>query len=526
MKKKTTIDLLVLIAILIFVNLISITVFKRFDLSRGKIYSLSISSKTTVKDLDDRLIIKAYFSKNMPGEYADSRRFVQDILSEYQAYSHGNLKFEFLDPADEQELKKEAQQNGIMPVSMRVVENDKLEIREVYMGLVFMYQDKIESLPMIKNTQGLEYDVTGKIKKITANGLKKIAIYDPDKTESQQIPGNPAVNDKYVSIVQFLSESYEVSKTDLTQPVEENVDALIIAGIADSLEMSQLVNIDQFLMSDGNIILFQDRINANIQQMSATPINSNLFRLLSTYGISIKPNLITDAQCGKVTIQQQRGIFRTQIPVNYPFFPIINNVNKDNILVQKLDYMQLIFASEIDTANLSENVIFEPLLYTSENSGVVTMPQLDISYQPYMNVNLKGMLIDEPKVVAGIYSGKFVSNFMDHTKENEDAVGSTETGKILLVSDSEFIQEGAGAGVPGNRDFVLNAVDYMVSEGALIEIRSRETQFTPLKDVKSGTKKLIRWINILLPSLLLILLGMIHYRKELKRRKHIGELYE
>jgi len=333
MKKKTTIDLIVLIAILIFVNLISITVFKRFDLSLGKIYSLSKSSKSTVKDLDDRLIIKAYFSKNMPGEYADSRRFVQDILSEYQAYSHGNLKFEFLDPADEQELKKEAQQNGIMPVSMRVVENDKLEIREVYMGLVFMYQDKIESLPMIKNTQGLEYDVTGKIKKITANGLKKIAIYDPDNTESQQMPGNST--DKFASIVQFLSESYEVSKIDLTQPVEDNVDALIVAGIADSLEMSQLVNIDQFLMRDGNIILFQDRIKADIQQMSATPINSNLFRLLSTYGISIKPNLLIDAQCGKVTIQQQRGIFRTQIPVNYPFFPVINSVNKDNILVQK-----------------------------------------------------------------------------------------------------------------------------------------------------------------------------------------------
>lgn len=513
MKKKTTIDIIILIAILIFVNLISISVFKRFDLSRGKIYSLSSSSKTAVKELDDRLIIKAYFSKNMPGEYADSRRFVQDILSEYQAYSQGNLKFEFLDPADEQELKQEAQQNGIMPVSMRVIQNDKLEIREVYMGLVFHYQDKIESLPMIKNTQGLEYDVTGKIKKITATGLKKIAIFDPDESNM------------FATIIQFLSESYEISKIDLTKPVENNIDALIVTGVEDSLEMSQLVNIDQYLMQDGNIILFQDRITADIQQMSATPITSNLFRLLNTYGISIKPNLVIDAQCGQVTVQQQRGIFRMQTPVNYPFFPIINNVNKENILVKNLDYMQLIFASEIDTTNIGEDISFEPLLYTSVNSGKVTMPQLDISYLPFMNVDLKKMLIEEPKVVAGIYSGKFVSNFMDHTKE-ENAVESTESGKILLVTDSDFIKEGAGAGVPGNRDFVLNAVDYMVSEETLIEIRSRETQFTPLKEVKPGTRKLVRWINILFPSLLLILLGILHYRKELKRRKHIGELYE
>jgi len=514
MKKKTTIDLIILIAILIFVNLISISVFKRFDLSRGKIYSLSSSSKTAVKELDDRLIIKAYFSKNMPGEYADSRRFVQDILSEYQAYSQGNLKFEFLDPADEQELKKEAQQNGIMPVSMRVVQNDKLEIREVYMGLVFHYQDKIESLPMIKNTQGLEYDVTSKIKKITASGLKKIAIFDPDESN------------KFATIIQFLSESYEISKIDLTKSVENDIDALIVAGIEDSLEMSQLVNIDQYLMQDGNIILFQDRVTADIQQMSATPITSNLFRLFNTFGIVIKPNLVIDAQCGQVTVQQQRGMFRMQTPVNYPFFPIINNVNKNNILVKNLDYMQLIFASEIDTTNIGEDISFEPLLYTSVNSGEATMPQLDISYLPFMNKDLKKMMFDEPKVVAGIYSGKFVSNFMDHTKEEDSAVGNTESGKILLVTDSDFIKEGAGAGVPGNRDFVLNAVDYMVSERTLIEIRSRETQFTPLKEIKPGTKKIIKWINILFPSLLLILLGILHYRKELKRRKHIGELYE
>ncbi len=513
MKKKITIDLIILIAILIFVNLISISVFKRFDLSRGKIYSLSSSSKTAVKELDDRLIIKAYFSKNMPGEYADSRRFVQDILSEYQAYSQGNLKFEFLDPADEQELKGEAQQNGIMPVSMRVIQNDKLEIREVYMGLVFHYQDKIESLPMIKNTQGLEYDITGKIKKITTSGLKKIAIFDSDEST------------EFATIIQFLSESYEISKIDLTRPVENDIDALIVAGIKDSLEMSQLVNLDQYLMQDGNLILFQDRIFADIQQLSATPINSNLFRLLNTFGVTIKPNLIIDAQCGQITVQQQRGMFRMQTPVSYPFFPIINNVNKDNILVKNLDYMQLIFASEIDTTNIGEDISFEPLLYTSENSDEVTMPQLDISYVPFMNIDLNKVLIKKPKVMAGIYRGKFVSNFIDHTKE-ENAVGSTEFGKILLVADSDFIIENAGAGVPGNRDFVLNAVDYMVSEGTLIEIRSRETQFNPLKEIKPGTKKLVRWTNILFPSLLLILLGVLHYRKELKRRKQIGELYE
>ncbi|MCF7858321.1 MAG: GldG family protein [Candidatus Cloacimonetes bacterium] len=522
MKKRTTIDLLILITILVFVNLVSINIFKRFDLSRGHIYSLSKASKNAVKLLDKRLVIKAYFSKNLPGEYADSRRFVQDILSEYQAYSHGNLKFEFHDPADEQKLKEEAQKNGIMPVSMRVIENDKLEIREVYMGLVFYYQDKIESIPMIKNTQGLEYDITGKVKKITSTGLKKLAIFDPNKNQQTNVS---TPQDKLATIRQFLSESYEVSSLDLKKPVEDNIDVLIVAGIEDSLEMSQLVNLDQYLMQGGNILFFQDRIKTNIQQMTATPINSNIFRLLATYGITLKTNLVLDVQCGQVNVQQQRGMFRVQTPVKYPFFPIINNVNKDNIIVKNLDNIQLVYASEIDLGNLSNEIKFEPLLYTSQASGESSMPQLDISYLPFMNTDLRKLLIDDPKIVAGIYKGTFISNFIDH-KKNENAVGSTSSGKILLVADSDFIMEGTGASVQGNRDFVLNAVDYMASEETLINIRSRETQFKPLKEIKPESKKFVRWFNILFPSILLILVGILHYRKELKRRKHLGELYE
>jgi ABC-type uncharacterized transport system involved in gliding motility auxiliary subunit len=75
-------------------------------------------------------------------------------------------------------------------------------------------------------------------------------------------------------------------------------------------------------------------------------------------------------------------------------------------------------------------------------------------------------------------------------------------------------------------DFVQNAVDYLASESALIEIRSRGTEYRPLKEIPTSARKIVKWINILLPSLLLIIFGILHYRAELKRRKYIGELYE
>jgi len=332
-KKNIIISAVIFVAIIIFLNLVSVSLFGRLDLSKGKIFALSKSSKEAVRSLEDRLVVKAYFSKNLPGEYADTRRTVQDKLSEYQAYSHGKLRYEFIDPADEEDLKAEAQKNQIFPASMRVVENDKFEVREVYMGLAFHYQGKSESIPLIQNTRGLEYDITKTIKKITAAGLKKVAFFTTAEAPPQ-IPGYPQQNnDSYATLKQTISESYELSETKLMEEIPDGTEALIFAGIDDSLAVEQLYNLDQFLMKGGNILFFQDRVFADIQNQKADPIKSNLFDLLESYGINIGVNLVTDANCGQVNIQRQQGFFRMNTPVNYPFLPIINDVNKDNMIV-------------------------------------------------------------------------------------------------------------------------------------------------------------------------------------------------
>lgn len=523
LNKETSIGIVIFIAIIIFINLVSVSVFKRFDFSKGNIYSLSEASKEAVKNLEDRLVIKAYFSKNLPGEYADSRRFAKDILSEYQAYSKGKLRFEFIDPADEEELKKEAQKHQIFPASMRVVENDKFVVRKIYMGLVFLYRDKSESIPLIKNTQGLEYDVTKKIKKIASIGLKKIAFYS---TEKQQMQGYPQQqkNTKFSTVRQNISESYELIKTDLKKAIDSGVETLVIAGLEDSLSNEQLYNVDQYKMSGGNILFLQDRINTDMRTQRATVMNTNIFDLLNHYGIHIKENLVTDAECGQVNVQQKRGMFNMMTPVSYPFFPLIHKFTSDNPIVKNIEQMQLVYASEIDTTN-TKDLIFEELLSTSGNSGSVNKPRLNINVQTYMNKNLKSMLIDPPKVIAGIFSGTFKSYFASDNTHFE-AIKQTDMGKILYVADSDFIKEGIGSKIQSNLDFVLNSVDYLASEGSLIEIRSRQTEYKPLKEISSGMKKAVRWLNILFPSLLLIIIGIFRYRKELQQRKIIGELYE
>ena len=188
-KKSFLVYTFILVASLVFLNLISRNIFKRFDLTDTQMYSLSSSSQSVISKIDDLMTIKVYFSNDLPGNYANNRRYLQDILEEYIAYSKGNLRFEFIDPSSDEDMQLAAQQAGIQPVQLQVIENDKVEVKRVYMGLSILYQDNSEIIPVIQNTSGLEYSITTKIKKLVNTDKQIIAI----ASSSLQAPQNELV---------------------------------------------------------------------------------------------------------------------------------------------------------------------------------------------------------------------------------------------------------------------------------------------------------------------------------------------
>ena len=95
----------VLVLVLILLNLISRDKFFRWDLTDNNMYSLSESSKSVVGKIDDLMTLKVYFSSNLPGQYGNNRRYLQDILEEYEAVSKGNIRFEFYEPDTDEDLQ-------------------------------------------------------------------------------------------------------------------------------------------------------------------------------------------------------------------------------------------------------------------------------------------------------------------------------------------------------------------------------------------------------------------------------------
>ena len=349
---------LVLFFVLVVLNMISRNMFFRWDLTDNKMYSLSDSSKSVVSKIDDLMTLKVYFSNNLPGEYGNNRRYLQDILEEYAAYSDGNLTFEFYEPETDEDLQMDAQKSGIQPVQLQVIENDKVEVKRVYMGMVFMYEDKREVIPIIQTTTGLEYEITTNIKKLVDSNKESIAF----ATTSSQLETNE-------NIIQVLRQRFSVRNITLDSPISSDISVILMNGVTDSLSLPERENLENFISDGGNLIIGQNRLSIDIQTQQVTPIVSDIFDFLRNYGFDIKENLVLDRICGKVNVQQNMGIFKMAVPMDYPFLPVIQNFNESETIVSGLEGLRTMFPSEIILDSLiNTSVLFQ----SSDNSSTMS----------------------------------------------------------------------------------------------------------------------------------------------------------
>ena len=543
-KQAAMTNLLIFIAVVIVINLISLNLFFRLDFSRGKVYSLSPASKAALRQLDDRVLVRAFFTQDLPPDLANIRRYTRDLLEEYKTYSGGKFRYEFINPNDDR-LREEAQRSGVPPVNVNVRERDRIEVRQAYLGLVFHYEDRTEVIQLVQETRGLEYEITKAIMKIAALGMPKVAFYG----HSPEIPQDPWMRmffqqqDRFQQAKTNISQHYEMVETTLNEPIPNDVNTLVFTGVLDSLGTHQLYHIDQFLMKGNSIVFFQARVNANLQNQQAQPIHSNIFNLLEHYGVQIADNLVMDANSNRVNVQEQVGFTIRNTAVNYPFLIIANEVNKNHPIVSQLENVNFAFVSELDNSFEIENVRLTPLIQSSNSSGTMMGPNYWINVQQFMDRSYLNRLNERGKVIAGLYDGVFSSFFAEQgTSIGGDFIESTSNGRIVVVPDMDFITSSGGGRNPSNINFLMNSIDYLSGIEGLIMLRSREVTNKPLvierlvktEDLtpegaerrRSSMREFIKFANIVLPAILVVVYGLLRYRLEIKRRKRIKETYE
>jgi len=215
-----------------------------------------------------------------------------------------------------------------------------------------------------------------------------------------------------------------------------------------------------------------------------------------------------DKLCGSIQVLQNRGIFRMQSQMEYPFFPMIREFSGEEVLVSGLEQVRLMFPSEVfhfvDTLNIFPNIEknYKPLLFTSRNSG--SMEQF-FNLSPVQNPAFE--TLTEPSKVVGAKS--------------EIVINDSILSKIILIGDSQFISDDVGGGIQENTDLLLNSVDYLMGDEELVSLRSRKVTTRPLKEISDGSRITWKWANRLVPFILVIILALFKFNSEKMRESRL-----
>ena len=501
-KTNLGITVLIIIGILAVVNFFSYQIFFRWDLTQNKDYSISTASKDTAGALDDVVNIKVYFSEDLPSQYITLRQEVGDILDEYANYSNGKINVEFINPGDDEDIKRELYMMGIPELQFNVVEKDKFEIAKGYLGMAIEYGGKNQAIPVVQSTKNLEYQITLAIKKVTSDEMAVIGFVTSNLTADLEKEVSAAYG--------ALNELYQVKSVDLNleKEVPAGISALIILGPKEQFSEDQLKAIDAFLMRGGSLLIAADGVNIE-EGLMASANEIGLNGLLENYGVKLNNDLVLDVSSAMASFTQGFMTFST----NYPFWPKIlqSGFDQDNTTVANLESLIMPWASSVEILNdkINKNSKVSYLAGTTEKSWL----QKD-------NFNLNPQQAFTPSGNTGS-KNLAVSIFGSFTSPYGN--GSTDAGRLIVVGDSDFIKDGFLRNMPDNLIFFQNLVDSLSLDEDLINIRSKGISDRPIKELPDGSKAAARYLNIFGLTVVVVVFGMIRYYLR-RRSRFVDEL--
>ncbi len=560
-KRQNYLQLLLVIILIALAGVLSSVWFTRFDLTSEKRYSLSQSTKDILTNLDDIVFFRVYLKGDFPAGFKRLQRETKELLDEFRAYNK-NIQYEFINPSESEDPQerndtyKLLMEQGLKPTNLQVKTKNGMEQQVIFPGAVIAYREKELPLELLDaqinvppeavlnhSIEDLEYKLIEAIKRITRKKKQHIAF----------IEGHGELSEKEVwDITQTLNQDYVVERF----PIDGNINALVKRRL-DTVKNSYFISpmyaaiiiakpdsafsdkdkfiIDQYLMYGGKILWLIDPVIASmdsIQNSSSTvaiDADLKLQDMLFTYGVRLNKDLIMDLNA--MPIPLKTGMMGDQPQIDFfpwYYFPVITPVSKHPV-VRNLNSIKMQFVSSLDT-NRVKGVKKTVLLTSSPYSRTVNVPAV-ISLSMLKQKPNEKLYKGPPRAVAVLLEGKFTSYFDNRippslmmAKEIGFKNKSENTG-MIVVSDGDVIRNQfkipQGYPLPlgydqftretfGNKEFLLNALNYLTDGSDLISIRSREVKLRLLDKTKiNDHRTLIQIINVVLPVLVVIFAGLL-----------------
>lgn len=558
-------QILFVLGLIFLFNWLGSFYFVRWDWSSEKRYSLSEETKKLLEEVENEVFFKVYLEGDFPAGFTRLNQKTKEMLDEFRAYNK-NIRYRFINPNFEKDaekrnlLYKELIEKGLTQTDLQVKTKEGLQQQLIFPGAIVSYDLYELPLDLLKNQMGvppeavlnnsiqaLEFSIASAIKRLIQKQKPKVAF----------LKGHGELSREYLAdISRALAIDYQLEEVEilgnpnillshfLTDSVVPKFSTLIIAKPEKVFDEKDKYVIDQFLMYGGKIFWLVDPVAAsmdslkNNQSIMAITKYLNIEDQLFTYGIRLNNNLIMDLNARQIPLRT--GQMGNQAKIDFftwYYFPAISSFS-NHAIVKNLNAISTEFVSNIDTLP-KKGSTKTILLATSRYSRVINTPAI-INFDILQSEPDPRFFSQGNQNIAILLEGEFESVFKNRFSPlAKDYPGIKSLNKsvntqMIVVSDGDLIKNqlhnSQGYPLPlgydqftsqtfGNKDFILNAMNYLTDGKGLIALRNRELKLRLLDKAKTNEDR-VYWqiFNSLLPIILVVVFGIVLVT--LRRRKY------
>lgn len=546
-----------IIAAILFINIISQRFFFRVDLTSEKRYTLSDDTKEILRSLDNLVFIRIYLEGDLNIPFKNFQDNIRDLLDELKVYGKSRIEYEFVNPFEgvtqevQNKIIQELYEKGLKPTNIYQRDKEGGTSEKIIFPCAMVLYNEIEiPLNLLLNNpglsadenlnhsiEGLEYTLVSTIKNISSSTTDKIVF----------IEGHGELNEYQVSDISHeLSKSYQIDRGIVNgRPgVLDDYKTVIVAKPTAPFSEPDKFVLDQYIMKGGRVLWLIDVVHISLDSLingetMAFIADLNLDDLFFKYGIRINPELVKDIQCNVIPVNVALAGNPTNFqPSPWLYYPLIEP-NPRHPVTQNLNLVLSRFANPIDTIEARTMVHKKALLTTSQVSTAKKVPSI-ITLEEIKDSPRKEEF-NKPGLILGVLlEGEFESVFTNRGIDQYFAttptiINHSKPTKMAVIADGDIISNDVkytsrGPSINplgydrftrqtfGNKEFLVNLIQYLADDNNLLKIRGREFKLRLLdKDkVASGRQKWMLF-NMIIPSLIVVLLGGAFFFYRIRR---------
>lgn len=523
--RDATIEMVLVLAVIVLANLLSVKAFARIDLTGDRRFSLDDASKALVAGLEKPLLVRAFFTPGLEAPYNNHEQAFRDKIEEFRAYARGRIELTIEDPGRDPAIARQAQDFGIAPLEYTVRRADRAELRKVYMAAVLVHGERTEVLPAITDLGSLEYELSAAVRRLT---VKAEDIPTLAWSTGHGEPDLAKVDGPMRAFLESVARKARIRPVELGGQglLDEEVDALLVVGPQSPLNDRALWQIDQFVMRGGAAAFFVTATRPDLRSMRPLRVASGLEPLLAHLGIQVNRDIVLDrASNGAMAFPTRSGGRVVSRNVNYALIPRATDLSKASPLTRGMETVLVPFASSLGVAEPQPGTTLDVVARSAASAGAVQGLR---TIDPAALENVLSSEVRGPFALAVAGTGSFRSFFETRpVPPADEAIPAEQDG--ISVEEQKPIVEGAPARVfvVGSADFVANnplfmqnLVDWLTQDTALVGIRSKLAALAPLRPTSAATRGAWKTFAVVTGPLVLFAVGaarQVRFRRRARR---------